>query len=241
MAFRGNFVAGANYLLQGFRLITHPRLRAFILIPALINLVFFIIMTTLFVQRFDSLLDYMMGWLPSFLAFLAWIAGIVMALFILLIYGYSFSAFTNLMAAPFYGILAEKTENIVSGQQVDSESLSELIPRTLFRELIKFWYFLWRSLLILLISFLPPFGPLVAAIWGMWSMAIQYGDYAADNHRLSFSALRRRLRARLLTTLGFGGAIMVGLMIPIVNIIVMPAAVVGGTLFWLKELQHETN
>ncbi len=237
MSNRGNFLAGANYLIEGFRLITHPRLRLFILIPALINLAFFVIITTVFVQRFDSLLTYMMDWLPGFLEFIAWIVGIILALFILLIYGYSFSAFTNLIAAPFYGVLAEKTENLVRGENIESESLVQLIPRTLFRELTKFWYFLWRSLLILILTFIPPIGPVIGALWGMWCMSIQYGDYAADNHQLSFSELRSRLGSRLFTSMGFGGAVMLGMMIPIVNIIVMPAAVVGGTLFWIKELE----
>jgi len=237
MSQRGNFLAGANYLIEGFRLITHPRLRLFILIPVLINLAFFVVFTTVFVQRFDSLLTYMMDWLPGFLEFLAWIVGIILALFILLIYGYSFSAFTNLIAAPFYGVLAEKTENLVRGETIESESLAQLIPRTLFRELTKFWYFLWRSLLILILTFIPPFGPVIGALWGMWCMSIQYGDYAADNHKLSFSELRSRLSSRLFTSMGFGGAVMLGMMIPIVNIIVMPAAVAGGTLFWIKELK----
>ncbi|MGH1472433.1 MAG: sulfate transporter CysZ [Cellvibrionaceae bacterium] len=237
MSRRGNFLAGAKYLTEGFRLITHPRLRLFILIPALINLVFFIIFTTLFIQRFDSLLNYMMDWLPGFLEFLAWVVGILIALFILLIYGYSFSAFTNLLAAPFYGVLAERTEDLITGQTPDSESLAQLIPRTVFRELTKFWYFLWRSLLILILTFIPPIGPIIGAVWGMWCMSIQYGDYAADNNKISFSELRWRLRSKLLTAMGFGGAVMLGMMIPIVNIIVMPAAVIGGTLFWMQELR----
>lgn len=43
------------------------------------------------------------------------------------------------------------------------------------------------------------------------------------------------LRAKRWQSLGFGGITYVALLIPFVNILMMPAAVAGATLFWVRE------
>lgn len=219
-------------------MLTHPRLRLFVLVPVLVNAVLFVILTTFLVQQFAALLDWFMEWLPAWLDFLAWVLGFLVALFVVLIYGYSFSLITNVIAAPFYGFLAEKTEELTTGQSVDGESLLQMIPRTVVREIRKLWYFIWRSLFFLLVSLVPLVGPVIAAIWGAWSMSVQYSDYAADSHQIPFIGLRRMLGARLYSALGFGAMVMLGMMVPVLNIFIMPAAVIGGTLFWLRELRQ---
>lgn len=234
---RGNLLHGAGYLIEGFRLLSHPRLRLFVVVPVLVNFVLFMVITSLLIQQFTALLNYLMEWLPGFLDFLAWVVGIILALMILLVYGYGFSMITNVIAAPFYGILAEKAEEIIIGRPLDGEPLLQMIPRTLLRELRKVWYFLWRSLIIFMLTFIPLIGAAIGVLWGAWSMAIQYGDYAADNHQTDFHRFRTLLSARLWSSLGFGGIVILGLMVPVLNILVMPAAVVGGTLFWVEELR----
>lgn len=68
-------------------------------------------------------------------------------------------------------------------------------------------------------------------------MAIQYVDYAADNHQTDFAVLRKMLRKRRYSSIGFGGAVMACSIVPFFNIIAMPAAVIGGTLFWVNEIK----
>ena len=189
-----------------------------------------------------------MGWLPGWLDFLAWILGILLALTILVVYGYSFSIITNLIAAPFYGLLAEKVELHVTGSAADSEPLAQMIPRTIGREFAKLWYFVVRgigiALLMLVLSFIPLLNllvPVIGILWGTWCMAIQYVDYAADNNRWPFRELRGQLGGSLFSTGGFGGLVMLGTMVPVVNIFIMPAAVAGGALYYIRELSQEDD
>lgn len=235
----GSIFTGASYLAQGFRLLLHPSLRKFVLVPILVNLLLFIGLTILLIQQFDSLLAMMMAFLPSWLSFLAWILVSLLVLFVMLAYGYTFSLITNIIAAPFYGFLAEKAEELHTGKPLDGETLLQMIPRTILRELRKAWYFIWRGLFVLLLSLVPLVGPLIAAFWAAWSMSIQYSDYAADNHQWPFRNLRRALAARLPSSLGFGAVVMLGMMVPLLNIVVIPAAVIGGTLLWLRELEGQ--
>ena len=118
-----------------------------------------------------------------------------------------------------------------------------MIPRTLGREFIKFWYFVTRGFVVLLVFLallLMPgvniLGTCLAILWGCWCLCIQYTDYAADNNQTAFNELRNGLGKQKLTTYGFGGIVLVGSMIPVINILVPPIAVAGATIYWLRVL-----
>jgi CysZ protein len=104
--------AGLSYLAQGAGMLTQSGMKRFVLIPLLANIVVFIMLTTILIQYFSSMMNWVNDWLSfwSWMAyFAAFIAAIVsgLAIFIiLLIYGYSFNLITNIIAAPFYGLLA---------------------------------------------------------------------------------------------------------------------------------------
>lgn len=233
--------SGLDCLLEGAKLLRRPDLRIFILVPLVINFVLFLFATAVLIEQFNIALAWLMDWLPGWLDFLAKILWVLFAFVVLLVYGYSFSMVTNLIAAPFNGLLAEKVEVHLTGKAPNSEPLAQMIPRTFGRELLKLWYFISRGLLIalglLVLSFIPGLNILVSVIgllWGAWSMAIQYIDYPADNHQTPFPQLRKHLGSRPFKSLSFGGTVMLGTMVPVVNIFVMPVAVAGATVFWIK-------
>lgn len=243
-----NLVSGFRYLTQGAGFLLQPGMRRFVLIPFLANCVVFVLLTLWLVNNFSSIQQGFTGLFPSW----SWISYIVAFLsglfifFVLLIYGYSFTILTNIIAAPFYGRLAEKLEERVTGKSVPQESISSMVLRTLRREMVKLFYFISRGLLVLIglffLSFIPLFNllvPLIALLWGAWVMTLQYIDYPADNHQLPFTALRTRLKGQRFSSIGFGGTIMFCSMIPVVNIVIMPIAVAGGTLFWINELRRD--
>jgi CysZ protein len=68
-------------------------------------------------------------------------------------------------------------------------------------------------------------------------MTVQYMDYPMANHRLFFKEQRARLRKRPLLAWSFGGLVMLATLVPVVNFIVMPAAVAGATALWVRENQ----
>ena len=241
--YQNNLATGFLYLSEGIRLIWHPKLRAFILIPLLVNLALFIVLTSVIFSYFDWAIEGVMNFLPTWLAPLAWLTVVVVGMIFLVIYGYSFNLITNIIAAPFYGILAQKTEELLSGQSPPDESLFKMVPRVILREIKKLIYFLARGFVVLLIMLfvatipvLNVLAPAIGLAWAAWTMAIQYSDYAADNHQKDFKELRFCLWQKKFSSLGFGGFLMLCSVVPVVNIFIMPAAVTGGTSFWLKEL-----
>ena len=62
-----------------------------------------------------------------------------------------------------------------------------------------------------------------------------YIDYPADNNKMSWQDMLAWLRSKRWQSLGFGGITYLALMIPGVNVLMMPAAVAGATLFWVRE------
>lgn len=234
-----------DYFLAGARLIVKPGFRRFILIPLLINLVIFVVVTISLFNAFGDFFAQVLEWSPSWLDWFAWILWPLVAFVFLVIYGYSFNIITNFLAAPFFGLLAEKIETELTGIAPPDEPWGQLIPRTLQREAVKLWYFASRGLLVFLVFialfFIPGanlLGLLIGVIWSCWCMAVQYSDYPADNHQLSFRELRHRLNKQQLTSYSYGGIILLGSMVPVLNIFVTPIAVAGATLYWVKEVKH---
>ncbi len=233
-----------GYFAEGARLLNQPGFRRFIVVPLLVNLVIFVLASIAFVHSLTPWLNQFMAWVPAWLHWLSWLLWPLAALCFLIIYGYCFNLITNLLAAPFLGLLAEKIESQLTGMEFESESFTSLAVRTFKRELAKLWYFLSRGLLVLLVFLvllLIPgvniLGMLLAALWSSWCLAVQYVDYAADNNRMEFRELRGRLSGLRTNSLSFGALALAGSMIPLVNVVITPIAVAGATVFWIREVR----
>lgn len=240
----GNLATGVNYLAEGMKLLTKPGVRPFVLIPLCINMVLFGGALWWGYQQVIVLNQLLTGWLPEWLGWLSWLLWPIFFLLAMLLIFYGFSIVANLVAAPFNGYLAEKTELLLTGQPLGVENnwktILMLVPRSIGRELRKMLYYLPLLLLVFVATFIPginvvaaPLGFLLAA----WMMAIQYLDYPIDNHMLSFAQVKQGARYQQLTSLGFGGAVMLGTMIPLLNLVIMPAAVCGATVYWVREVK----
>lgn len=239
-----NVSRGVGYLLTGAGLLKHRSLRAFVIIPLLINIIIFATLITLTIGEVSALLERWMGAIPEWLSFLRWIIWPLVVVALGMISGYLFTAVAILIASPFNALLAEKAEELITGQPVDGlEGFAGALasfPRSIVRELAKFLYYLPLLLVVLVLSFIPPISPFAPFLWfllGAWMMAVQYVDYPMDNHLLSFKHVKQALRARRGSSLGFGGLVALASGIPIVNFFVVPAAVVGATVFWCEEIR----
>ena len=110
-----------------------------------------------------------------------------------------------------------------------------------FNELRKLGYLLLWMLPLLLISFIPVINlasPLFWALFSGWMLALDYHDFPMGNHQLLFGEQRTLLRQKRSLALGFGLATMGATMIPIVNFLVIPAAVAGATALYVENLQQ---
>lgn len=229
---QGSLKQGFTYFMRGFRALSAPPYRLYVLLPLLLNAVLMGVATYWAVQLLDSWVAQLIAQLPSWLAFLYWVLMPLALLALLLLLAYSFSTVLMLLLAPLCGLLSEKVDR-QTGIVTPAEPWRKLWWRTLKRELIKLAYVLPRYALLLLLGWIPVVNVVAPLLWlwfMAWFAALQYVDYAFDNHRLSFAELRAASQRERFTFLGFGLPIALMLMVPVLNWFVMPAAVIGGTL-----------
>jgi len=235
---------GVGYLREGLRLMRTPGLRRYVAVPLLVSIVLFSAAIMAGIHWLEVLLGWLLGWLPSWLDWLQYLLWPLFALTGVLLVFYTFSLLTNLVAAPFNGLLAEAVERHLDGRTMQDAGgwkalLADIVP-SLVSELRKLLYIGLRALPLALLFLIPPVNlaaPFLWALFSAWMLVIEYMDYPMGNHRLRFAEQRKRLRGRRLLGLGFGGASMLMTMIPVVNFLAMPASVAGATAMWVREFK----
>lgn len=242
----GNLFNGMSYLARGVSLLRQPGIRHYVWIPLCINILLFSLLIYSAYSQVNLWIAWLLDWLPGWLSFVDWLLWLIFALFVMLLVVFGFSLLANLIAAPFNAFLAEAVERHLTGRgpQVANRSLAKEVSASLGRELVKIAYYLPRALGLLLLGFIPLINLAAPFLWlllGAWMMAIQYLDYPMDNHRTPFSTMRQQLRARSLTTLGFGGTVLMMSLIPLLNLIVMPASVAAATACWVDEFSENSQ
>lgn len=240
----GDPVYGAGCLIRGGKMLSHPKLRPFVLVPLSINVLIFGSMISWGLSNFVAWIDSWLSQLPSWLSFIEWILWPLIGITVALVTGYFFTAVALLIASPFNALLAEKAEELITGQPVQGlEGLGAAlmsVPRGIFRELAKLAYYLPMAIMVLIISFIPAVNAVAPLLWlllGAWMMSLQFVDYPMDNHQFSFKDVRIAVADRRLSSLGFGGMVAAFASVPIVNFFVVPAAVVGATILYVEELR----
>jgi CysZ protein len=239
-------LSGFNYLLKGAKLLSHPKLRIFVMIPLMINILIFASAFWFLFSTITEWIDSYISGLPDWLSWLAYLFWPFLIFSILVSFSFVFSTVANLIAAPFNGLLAEKTELLLTGKPINNDGFTDLLkdlPRIFKRELQKLTYILPRLLVCALLFFIPAFGQTIAPfIWftfAGWVMAIQYADFPFDNHKIPFNNMKKALSARLGKNLTFGMLISFFTTIPVLNFIIMPIAVCGATAFWVDLYKDE--
>jgi len=243
-----------HYFFHGLRLLTQKGLKRFVLIPLLINIVLFFAALIWLWQVLRSLIDTLQSSLPEWLHWLEFLL-IPLGLFSLIVsFAYSFTMVANIIAAPFNGLLSEKTEQLLNARQVALTGQAPALnlpditlkqfmadcPRMLGREWQKLCYLLPRAIVLFVLCwFIPIIGVVLWFLCSAWFYSLQYIDYPFDNHRISFLQLRAQVRRSPKLSLSFGSAIAVGSMIPVFNLLVMPAAVCGATAMWHERFAAE--
>lgn len=239
---KGNIARGAGYLVEGARLLNHPSLRPFVLIPLAINILIFGSLIAIGLSYMSDLMDWMLSRIPDWLHFIEWILWPLIGITVSLITGYLFTSVALIVASPFNALLAEKAEELITGRQISSlEGVGAALlaaPKGVLREIRKLLYYIPMALFVLLLSFIPGVGAVAWLLLGAWMMSIQFVDYPMDNHQLSFAKVKAAVRSRRLSSMGFGGVVALCTGIPLVNFFVVPAAVVGATLLWCEELDQ---
>jgi len=241
-------ISGPSLILEGLKLLGHRKIRWLVLIPLLINILLFSSLTAGAAQWLGGWLDNIVNSVPDWLHWLAWIIWLLFLILALAIYAFTFTLIANLIGSPFYGVIAERVILMERGDlSIDSNnSVVAVAWQSFVRQLQLLRYFIPRTLavglLTLLITFVPVINllaPAIAGCWVAWSLSIQYLDYPAETDQVSFVELVQRAGKNRWQSMGFGFSALGASAIPLLNMLLVPATVVAGTLLWSRTQQPD--
>lgn len=230
--------AGAWHVPAGFAfLLRHPRLWPLAALPALVAILLaaaFAVLGLLLAPRVEAAVLPEPGVYPEWIALpasvLLWIATVGASAFLGL-------GIALALASPLLELLSRRVEARARGL------LEEASPGLLFevkQSLRGAVYFLLAAPVLFVLGFIPLVGPLLALMWGARAVALQMTDPALTRRGMSFADKRLWHREWRVETQGFGLAGMIGLIVPLANLLLGPALVTGGTLLVL-ELEDATG
>jgi CysZ protein len=240
------FATGAGLLGRGLGLVLrHPRMLGLGLLPALIagalyvaalvTLVVFISDASAGVTWFAD--DWPTGWRDLIRV----VAGAALVGLSGLIGVLTFTAVTLLIGDPFY----EKISGLVEARYGGVPDEVEVpLARSLARSLVDSLRLIGLSVLfgipLFLAGFIPVVGqtvvPVVGGAIGGWLLAVELTGVPFQRRGRRLRHRREALRADRPMALGFGVAVFACFLIPLGAVLLMPAAVAGGTLLSRKAL-----
>ena len=218
-----------GYFFKGLKLLVRPQLRTFLIIPVLINLVLYSVALVLGYIYIEELIA---RFIPSWLEWLSWILWPLFFISFFIAGFFTFTVLANMLAAPFYGKLAAKTLSLITGQP--GAVTEQPLAKVMAAEFRRVGYLATRALPLLLLSIIPGINiiaPFLWALFGAWGMALEYMAYPLENEGVLFSEQKQLLKSLRLGALSFGGITLMGLTLPLLNIVVAPAAVIGATIY----------
>jgi CysZ protein len=219
-------------LLAGIKMLVHKDLRKYLLIPLFINLVLYSLAFVLSYYSVSGLIQHM---IPDWLSWLHWILWPLFFISFIVISFFTFTLLANLIAAPYYSQLSAKTLQIISGQRIDP--VEAAWDKVFFAELKRVGYLLLRVLPLLLLFLIPVvnmIAPLLWAVFAAWGIAMEFMAYPLENKGLLFAEQKQFLQQARWGVLSFGGVTGLGLSLPIINLLIGQAAVIGATLYVYK-------
>ncbi len=232
-----SFFQGMMYWARGFNHLQTNGLKRYVILPIVLNILFFSGMFYVLYHYLITYTNYYVDKLPSWLGFLSWLFFIIFVIGFFVVFLLLFTIVLNFIAAPFNGLLAEKAQKLLFNSTVPSQPFVQIAIRTLKRQAQFMGYFLPRLLFMGLLFFIPLIQPVYPILWfifAAWTLSMQYQDFAMDNNLIGFDEMRKIIAQDKFQTLGFGSMINLVSFIPVINIFVMPSAVIGSVILYCE-------
>jgi CysZ protein len=236
-----DFLKGASYFWRGLPMIFRKKIRPFAFWPILITVLLLSLVIWASSLFFTDLVSWTHAKLPEWLEWADWIFWILFGGLWVLVWIFGFVLVANIVAAPFNGLLSEAVERRLTGHapnEVPWKRTIKRLPVIAWNETKKVLYYVaWAVPFAIASCVFSVIAPILWAWFSSWMFAVEFCDYPMDNREIPFREVRRRVGQRWSTSLGFGASTLLAFSIPGLNLVAMPAAVAGATIFWIEELK----
>ncbi|MFC0860679.1 EI24 domain-containing protein [Sphaerimonospora cavernae] len=234
----GGFADGVGYCFKGLGWVArHPGWWLFGLIPALIALVLYVVALVWLGTHAGDIAAWATpfadgwGWRDVFrvlVGVVVFVAGLGLAVL-------TFTAVALAIGEPFYEKLSEKVEEDLGGMPDGPE---QPFWRSFFRSIrdsvITLGYVLMFTIPLFVLGFVPVIGqtvvPVLGAIVSGFFLTVELTALAMERRGLARRERFALLRSNKAVSLGFGVPIFLAFLVPLVSVIIMPAAVAGAAM-----------
>jgi CysZ protein len=234
------FVSGPAYLARGLGIcLRKPRLLVIGILPALLTGVLYLVLLILFLVflgHLSALVTWFAdGWAPAARTAVRIVAGIALAALAVVLGVVSFTAATLAIGGPFYErISAHVEEQLGNAPAAADTPVLRSVGRGITDALRLLGLSVPIGITVFAIGFVPVAGqilaPVLGAAGGGWLLALELVGVPYERRGLRLADRRRGLRGHRPAALGFGIAVLLCFLVPLGAILLMPAAVAGGTL-----------
>lgn len=227
-------------------LLTNPSLWLWAVLPAIVNIALFGLVATALIFNATSLLEWLWAqpdiaawydWLLRtvwYLVFAVFVAGsLVVSYYLVLLVG-------GAVASPFNDKLSEETERILDPSIADAradEPLAAGLARSALASLAHLVVYLVGLAVLLPLHLIPGIGSMLftatAACWSAAFLAIEYTEDTLDRRGFELTDKFRSLRRDFGLAAGFGAGTSLLMVVPVLNLLAMPVAVVAGAVLGL--------
>lgn len=228
---------GVRCFLRGFGLVVRtPRLLALGALPAALTTLLYLAALVGLVFVVDDVVTWATpfadGWAPGARGLLRFVAGAAFVIGAVAVFVVTFAAVTLAIGGVFYDRIAAGVDRELGGVPEVGAQLGA--GRELGDALRLLAVSLIRVVPMSLLGLIPVVGqsivPVAVALTGAWFLTVELTGAAFGARGLDLAARRATLRRRPLLVVGFGLPAYVGCLVPVLAILVMPAAVAGATL-----------
>ena len=233
-----NFLKGVAAPFQALPLLFKPGIRTYAFLPLCLTIFVLSSATYFLSSTIDSTLEMIApnwpGWINSVVSWAISSLISIWASFFLL-------GFINFLSCPFNSLLSLKVlAHLSRSPERNNDATTLLIEvrgsvSALKAEVKKVFYYLKFAAVILLLSLIPGiniFSPLLWIVFGAWMLTIEYLDYPFSNDHVIFPESLKTMACQKSTCLGFGLAITLIALIPVVNWLTVAIGVVGATVLY---------
>lgn len=240
--FRGGFTAAWGSIRF---LVAHRELWPNVAIPAAINVTMFVVTAAALLLNADWFFfdpPTQGPWYYYILIVLWWILRVLLYPLLLFIAYFISMMLAGIVASPFNDKLSERAEQILIGEVVVADgSWSALVTGGIKGILSSAMTAIPRTVLVIVLGLIPGAGIVLSALVGAYFIALEYTDYGLGRRDYGLRARARLIWKHRHLAIGFGVGAYFLLLIPLLNFLSMPIAVVGGTAVAIALDRFERN
>ena len=236
-SFFAQFLWGAGFLLRGLRMLARSRrLVTLSLVPFLVSLGVYLVAAALLVAFGGKILDLVIEPGAWWRAILRVLMTITMSVVFLLAFVFTYSAFSFVIAAPFYDFLSAAAERVGTGEVVEAPAGWKEMLVDLWRSITEAVKFLLIEIVLWVFGLFcfPPISTVICFALSAAVIGLEHMGSPMGRRRMTFRDKIRFARRHFWPVVGLGTVGTLALLVPFVGVAFLPIGVIGGTVMFCE-------